>query len=121
MTGKNPQKTVEFWHNPRCSKSRAALSLLEEKGIEINIRLYLENAPNTAELEKMAGRFAGKVGLFFREKEQAAKDLGLKASADAEILLSAMAKNPKLIERPIAFIGDEARVGRPPESVLELL
>ncbi|APZ52095.1 arsenate reductase (glutaredoxin) [Salipiger abyssi] len=110
-----------LWHNPRCSKSRQALALLQEKGVEPEIRKYLEDAPGYDEL-KAAQTALGLPALdMMRTKEAAFREMGLSKDADDETLLRAMAREPKLIERPVLFVGDRAVIGRPPEKVLELL
>ncbi|MEJ2384516.1 MAG: arsenate reductase (glutaredoxin) [Xanthomonadales bacterium] len=114
--------TVTLFHNPRCSKSRATLALLQERGIEPDIRLYLEDPPDAAEL----GRLLDLLGLapraLMRTGEQAYRDQGLAdpGLSDAQ-LIAAMAATPKLIERPIVLANGKAALGRPPESVLEIL
>ena len=106
---------IELWHNPRCSKSRAAHELLGE---HVTVRLYLQDPPTRAELEDVLG----KLGIddprtILRTGEPAYGGLG---TASREELLDAMAAHPELIERPIAILGDRAVLGRPPERVLEL-
>lgn len=110
--------TLTLWHNPRCSTSRKTLELLREKGIEPNVRLYLEDAPTRAELEEVTARLPGGVSSLVRWKE--AEAAPLKGAADAD-LLAALAETPRLIERPVLIRDGEARVGRPPETVLEIL
>lgn len=112
---------VTIWHNPRCSKSRQTLALLEEAGAQIVVRKYLEDAPSEAEI----GAALKALGLApieaMRVKEAEFKALGLsKNSSDAD-LITAMAQTPKLIERPIVLHDGKARLGRPPEAVLEIL
>ncbi len=114
--------TVTIYHNPRCSKSRQTLALLEEKGIEPEIVLYLENPPSKAKLKGIMK----KLGLssareMMRVKEAPYIELDL-ANATAETaLIDAMADNPVLIERPIVVKGEKAAIGRPPENVLDIL
>ncbi|MCP4503679.1 MAG: arsenate reductase (glutaredoxin) [Deltaproteobacteria bacterium] len=107
------------WHNPRCSKSRQTTELLSEKGIVFEIRHYLDNAPSKAELKSALKELGLEVLDLARTKEALFKELDLKGKND-EDLLGAMAANPKLIERPVVFHEGKARIGRPPESVLEL-
>ena len=113
--------SVVIWHNPRCSKSRATLALLQERGIDPEVRLYLEDAPSEAELRvalEMLGIGAGELA---RKGDAAFKAEGLsKASGDEEVL-AAMLRVPKLIERPLVFANGKAAIGRPPEAVLEIL
>lgn len=110
--------TLTLWHNPRCSTSRKTLELLREKGIEPSLRLYLENAPTRAELEQVAALLPGGVSSLVRWKE--AEAAPLRGVADADVL-AAMAGQPRLIERPVLVGNGKARVGRPPETVLEIL
>lgn len=108
-------------HNPRCSKSRAARSLLEERGVAFAERRYLENPLTPAELADLAARLGRPPREWVRRAEPAWRDAGLDdASGDAAIL-AAMAAHPVLVERPILVRGRRAVVGRPPERVLELL
>lgn len=111
---------VVIWHNPRCSKSRATLALIEQRGIEPVILPYLEQAPDAAELRRVIGLLGIEPAALIRRGEQPYKDLGL-AHASAEELVAAMAEHPILIERPVVIHGDRAALGRPPEQVLEIL
>ena len=108
-------------HNPRCSKSRAALALLEERGVDFETRLYLEDPLSRDELVELQGRLARAVGEWTRTGESAFGEAGLEKGAAADAILDAMAANPILMERPILVRGPAARVGRPPEDILELL
>jgi arsenate reductase len=114
--------TITLYHNPRCSKSRQVLALLQEQGIEPNIRLYLEEAPSPAELTTLLNQLGIAPRQLLRKGEQAYKDNDLKNQelSDAA-LIQAMVDHPKLIERPIAIKGSKAVIGRPPENVLQLL
>ena len=108
-------------HNPRCSKSRAAKALLEERGVSFEERRYLEEPLSRAELEALQRRLGRSPAAWIRQGEDAYGALGLSAdSSDAE-MLDAMAKDPILIERPILIRDERAVVGRPPENVLTLL
>lgn len=109
-----------IWHNPRCSKSRQTLALLEGKGIAPTIRKYLEDAPSEAEIKDVLGKLGLAPLALMRTKEALFKELGLKGASDAA-LITAMAQNPKLIERPVMLAGDKAALGRPPEAALEIL
>ena len=113
---------VTILHNPRCSKSRATLALLEERGIEPEIVRYLETPPSATELRRILGALGiGARDLLRRgESEYRELDLG-REDIDDDALIDAMAAHPRLIERPIVVVGDQARIGRPPESVLEIL
>ncbi|MDX1738057.1 MAG: arsenate reductase (glutaredoxin) [Alphaproteobacteria bacterium] len=112
--------SVSIFHNPRCSKSRQTLALLEEKGITPEIIDYLNNAPSVAELKNLAAMLGLSAREMMRVKEAEYKDQNLK-EADEEQLFQAMHQTPKLIERPIVIKDGAARIGRPPESVLEIL
>ena len=112
--------TVTLIHNPRCSKSRQALALLEEAGIEPNVRLYLQEPLTAEELHGLLQKLAIAAKDLVRQKETLFKELGLDSADEAE-LLKAMAEHPKLIERPIAITDQRAIIGRPPELVLELI
>jgi arsenate reductase len=112
---------VILWHNPRCSKSREALALLEARGADVQIRRYLEDAPSLDELTSAQAVLGLSAIEMMRPKEAAFREMGLSRDADDETLLRAMAEQPKLIERPVLFAGDRAVIGRPPERVLELL
>jgi arsenate reductase (glutaredoxin) len=108
---------ITLWHNPRCSKSRAALALIEAEGLPVKLRRYLEDAPDTEELRQAQAALGGRVIDMMRKGEARFRDLGLAAESDDATLLQAMAENPILIERPIAFRGNRAVIGRPPEAV----
>ena len=115
--------TVKIYNNPRCSKSRDTLSLLKANGIDPEVVLYLETPPDAATLRqllKMLGMASARD--LMRQKEDLYKSLDLanpQLSEDA--LIQAMVDNPKLIERPIVVSHGEARIGRPPEQVLEIV
>ena len=113
---------MEYWHNPRCAKSRQALALLREKGVEPTVREYLKTPPSAAELKDVvtALRLSSARDLM-RTKEEAYKQLGLKAVDDEDALLTAMAENPRLIERPILIHDGKAAIGRPTEQILDAL
>lgn len=113
--------TTTIWHNPLCSKSRQTLALIEEKGIAPTIRTYLDNAPNEAEIRDVLALLGIESRALMRTGEAIYKELGLKDVSDEAALIKAMADNPKLIERPVVIKDGKARLGRPPESVLEIL
>lgn len=114
---------ITIYHNPRCSKSRETLALLEQKGINPLVVLYLEQPPTVNELKALLKKLGfSNARELMRSKEELYKELNLSDSRLSEQqLLEAMAKNPKLIERPIVVYRDLARIGRPPESVLDIL
>lgn len=110
-----------IYHNPRCSKSRNTLALLQEKGIEPHVVLYLETQPSEAEIQVLLKKLGLTAAELVRRGEAEFRAAGLGADSSAEQLLTAMAAHPKLIERPIVVRGERAIIGRPPETVLELI
>ena len=115
--------SVTIYHNPRCSKSRQTLALLEEKGITPDVVKYLEQAPTVDQLKTLLGQLGfGSAREMMRTKETLYKELALGAeSVSEQQLFEAMAEHPKLIERPIVVKGNKAAMGRPPENVLDIL
>lgn len=114
--------TITIFHNPRCSKSRATLALLHERGLQPEIRLYLEDPPDAAELRDILGRLDIPARQLLRKGEAEYREQGLADTAlDDAALIAAMAATPKLIERPIVLAGTRAAIGRPPEAVLDIL
>ena len=113
---------VTIYHNPRCSKSRQTLQLLEENGVTPDIVLYLENTPSKATLAKIKKSLGVDARGMMRTKETEYKEQNLsnEALSDSD-LLDAMVNTPKLIERPIVVNGTKAAIGRPPENVLDIL
>lgn len=113
---------VSIYHNPRCSKSRQTLALLEERGIEPEIILYLDTPPSATALKKLLKQLSMKPRELLRKGEEAYKTNNLKSPelSDAE-LIAAMVEFPKLIERPIVIANNKAALGRPPEQVLDIL
>lgn len=113
---------LTLYHNPRCSKSRGALELLEARGLQPTVVRYLETPPTAAELTALLAKLQLPARDLLRTGEDDYKALNL---ADASLteaqLIAAMVEHPKLIERPILIAGDKAVIGRPPERVLELL
>ena len=111
-----------LYHNPRCSKSRAALALLQEREIDLEVLRYLETPPDEAALRELLGKLDMTPLELMRRGEARYRELGLKgADISDDDRIRAMAENPILIERPIFIMGGTAVVGRPPERVLELL
>jgi arsenate reductase len=111
-----------IWHNPRCSKSRRTLELLREAGVEPDIRLYLVDAPDPDEIRTVLSALgAGDPRALMRRCEPVYRELGLADIEDPDQLVGAMAAHPILIERPIVILGERAIIGRPPETVLDLL
>lgn len=111
---------IQIWHNPRCSKSREALKLLEEQGKEVDVYKYLDEAPSVDEIKSILLKLGISARDLMRTKETIYKELGLKDIEDEEVLIEAMSKHNKLIERPIIITDTKAIIGRPPELVLEL-
>lgn len=113
---------LTLYHNPRCSKSRGALELLEARGLAPTIVRYLDTPPDAVTLKTLLGKLgiAPRQLLRTGEEEYKALDLANPALSDAQ-LIDAMVQHPKLIERPILIAGDKAVIGRPPEKVLEIL
>ncbi|UWR06301.1 MULTISPECIES: arsenate reductase (glutaredoxin) [Ruegeria] len=112
---------IEYWHNPRCSKSRAGLALLQDRGAEVTVRRYLEDAPGADELRAVLSRLGIQAIEMMRRGEARFKELGLSKDTPEEALVQAMAENPILIERPVGITADKAAIGRPPENLLTLL
>lgn len=113
--------SLTIWHNPRCSKSRQTLALIEEKGLTPTVRLYLEDGPSADEIRDVLN----KLGMddprtLMRPGEADYKDQNLK-NVEGDALVEAMAATPKLIERPVVLSGGKAALGRPPENVLSIL
>lgn len=113
---------MTLYHNPRCSKSRNALQLLEERGLNPAIVRYLETPLSAAQLQDLLGKLGIPARQLLRSGEDEYKSLGLSEPnlTDAQ-LIEAMAAQPKLIERPILVVGEKAVIGRPPENILEIL
>ncbi|KUJ84258.1 arsenate reductase (glutaredoxin) [Microbulbifer flavimaris] len=111
-----------IYHNPRCSKSRQTLQLLQDNGVEPEVVLYLETPPDAGTLSDLLKKLGIGARDLLRTGETAYKELKLKNMelTDAQ-LIEAMVANPKLIQRPIVVHDDRAVLGRPPENALELL
>ncbi|MFW5926083.1 MAG: arsenate reductase (glutaredoxin) [Myxococcota bacterium] len=113
---------VTIWHNPKCSKSRQTLALLEERGVEPTIVKYLQNPPSPGEIDRVLKLLGVQPRDLMRKKEAPYAELGLAESERTrEELIQAMAEHPILIERPVVIRDNRARIGRPPERVLEIL
>lgn len=113
-------KTVTMYHNPRCSKSRQTLALLEENGVTPEIIEYLKHPLNAQELHKVIEQLGVSVGEAMRSGESAWAENNLDDADDAA-RISAMVDHPILMQRPIVVAGGKAAIGRPPEAVLDLL
>jgi len=115
-------QNIQIWHNPRCSKSREALKISEEVGVESDIVKYLDEKPSKEELTKVLKLLGfSSAREWMRTKEDIYKELDLKNVEDEEALLDAMVENPKLIERPVIIKGDKAIIGRPTEIIADFL
>jgi len=114
--------TVTIWHNPRCSKSRQTLALIEAQGISTAVVEYLKDTPSREDITRAVKLLGVPATDLVRKGEKVYKELGLalRPLGDDE-LIAAMAANPILIERPVVFANGKAALGRPPENVLEIL
>ena len=113
---------VILYHNPRCSKSRAVLALLEENDISPEIVYYLDNPPDAKELKSLLKKLNMNVRDVLRRAEPEYDMLGLEDENLAEeIVLDLLVKHPKLLQRPIVVAGGQAIIGRPPENVLPFI
>lgn len=117
----NSADEIVLLHNPRCSKSRATLALLEENGADFVVREYLGDPLSVQELADLRGRLDRPVAEWLRPKEEPFVASGVARDAEDDVLIAVMAEHPICMERPIVVRGDRARVGRPPEDVLALL
>ena len=112
---------ITVWHNPRCSKSRAALAILEENGVTPTEVKYLKTPPSKSDIVTVLAALTMEAKDIVRRGEAVYKSLNLSAKSTNEEILNALVENPILIERPIIISGDRAVIGRPPENVLSLL
>lgn len=113
---------MRLYHNPNCSKSRAALTLLHERGVKLEVVTYLEQPPSADELRSLVKMLGIRPRALLRVGEAAYEALGLADDSHGDdVLINAMASHPRLIERPILVKDGRAVIGRPPERVLELL
>lgn len=111
-----------IYHNPRCSKSRQTLQILEERGIEPDIVRYLDTPPDAATLADIVAKLGIEPRQLLRKGEAEYREMGLADSAlSDDAIIEAMVSAPKLIERPIVIKGKRAVLGRPPQNVMELL
>ncbi|MBI4755475.1 MAG: arsenate reductase (glutaredoxin) [Betaproteobacteria bacterium] len=114
-------ETVSIFHNPRCSKSRGALALLEAQGVHARVVEYLKTPPSREELRELLRKLGARPEDIVRKGEELYKTRFKDRALGDEEWLDVLAANPILIERPIVVVGERAVVGRPPERVLELL
>jgi arsenate reductase len=114
--------SVEIYHNPRCSKSRQTLELLQAQGVEPEVVEYLKTPPDKATLQRILDMLGLEPRQLMRTKEEEYKAQGLDdPKLTREQLIDAMIATPKLIERPIVIKDGKAAIGRPPEKILEIL
>jgi arsenate reductase len=113
--------TVTIWHNPRCSKSRQTLELLQKRGVTPKVREYLKEPPSKAEVETLIELVGGDPAVLIRDGEAEFKALGKKNELGEADIVRAIAAHPILLQRPIVVSGQRAAIGRPPEAVLPLL
>ena len=110
-----------IYHNPRCSKSRQTLALLQEQGIEPDIIEYLTSPPSEAELDSILTKLGMEPAALLRKGEEEYKQHFKGRDLSRTEMISLMVQYPKVIERPIVVNSGKAAVGRPPESVLDIL
>lgn len=122
MSDNRIMSDIRIYHNPRCSKSRETLALLQEQGIEPTVVEYLKDTPTANELAELLQKLGVQARQLIRSKEDEYKTLGLdNPELSEDQLINAMVEHPKLIERPIVVAGNQARIGRPPHLVLEII
>ncbi len=113
---------IKIYHNPRCSKSRQALQLLQDKGIQVEVIEYLKNPPSTTELDHILQILELEPKQIVRSKEEEYKKLGLdQKNFSRKEYIDILVKHPVLIERPIVVNGNRAAIGRPPENILKVI
>ncbi len=110
-----------LWYNPRCSKCQRALALLRERGIDPELRRYLEEPPTPEELEALLAKLGLPPHAVARSKEDEYQALRLSERTPRDEMIRALSQHPRILERPILVHGDRALVARPPERVLELV
>jgi len=119
---KSNEKSIRIYHNPECSKSRAALALLEENDIDPEIIYYMETPPSIDEIKSLLDKLDLKLLDIIRRSEDDFDELGLDdETLSEEIILDLLQKHPQLLQRPIVVKGDKAIIARPPEDVLTLI
>ena len=115
-------EALSIFHNPRCSKSRKTLEIIEINDVEVRVILYLQDPPSVSELNSLLEKLGMKASELVRKRESIIKELDIDLSSISnDDLISIMAEHPILIERPIVFNESLAIIGRPPENVEELL
>lgn len=113
--------TITIWHNQKCSKSREAMSILEQHECEIEVIKYLETTPTKDEITTALTMLGMNPRELMRTKEDIFAELNLKEEYDYDILVDAMVEHPKLIERPVIFKGDRAIIGRPTDIISKFI
>lgn len=111
---------AKIYHNPRCSKSRATLALLEARGIPVEIIEYLKDPPSASAIRTLLRQLDLTAADIVRTGESAFKESGLTVGSAADALIELIERAPAVLERPIVVVDGNARIGRPPERVLEL-
>ncbi|GHE89455.1 arsenate reductase [Aliiroseovarius zhejiangensis] len=112
---------TEIWHNPRCSKSRQTLAILEGRGEDVTVRRYLDDPPDAGALRSVLAALGVAPIELVRTGEKVFKELGLSKDSPDDELIAAMVSHPILIERPVVIKNGKARIGRPPDSVIDIL
>ncbi|MFV0431562.1 MAG: ArsC/Spx/MgsR family protein [Alphaproteobacteria bacterium] len=111
--------SITYYHNPKCSKSRAGLAILQEQNIDAELRLYLEDPLSIEELNKIVAKLGIKPIEIARKKEAA--EVGITADMSDDEIIAILSQNPHVIERPILEIDEKATVGRPTENIIQLI
>jgi len=111
---------TKIYHNPNCSKSRATLALLRERDIDVEVIEYLKNPPSADEIRGLLTKLGLGAGGIVRSGEKPFQESGLALNSPADTLISLITKEPIVMQRPIVVTDKSARIGRPPEHVLEL-
>jgi arsenate reductase len=109
-----------IYHNPKCSKSRETLGLLRDRGIELDVVEYLKTPPTKTTLRALLGKLDVPAREIVRASEEEFRASGLGHDADEDAILDLIVAHPRLLQRPIVELATRARIGRPPEQVLEL-
>ena len=112
---------IQIWHNPKCSKSRASLELVEDSKQDMKIYKYLDESPSINDIQDILAKLGMGAKELMRKGEDIYKDLNIKDIDDETTLIELLSQNPKLIERPIIIKGDKAVIGRPIENTIKLL
>ncbi len=112
---------MKILHNPRCSKSRQGLELLEQSGVDFEVVKYLETIPSKEELKSIISKLGIEPVALVRVNEAIWKSEYKGKTLSEEAIIEAMVKHPKLIERPIVINGDKAVIGRPPQNILDII